>query len=137
MSAITGKTILLVDDDPNLSRLVELIFSREAARVFTASDGREGLSQLREREPDLVLLDLILPDMDGWQLCREIRQISDVPIIMVSGTVQDTNGKCDDECVVDDYITKPYTIDVLLDRTGAVLRRAAPAAQKINLLTQT
>lgn len=126
MSAIKGKTILLVDDDPDLSRLVTLIFSREAAHVYTAADGREGLSQLRERQPDLVLLDLILPDMDGWQLCREIREISDVPIIMVSGANHGTNGNCQDECAADDYITKPYTIDVLLDRTDAVLGRVAP-----------
>jgi DNA-binding response OmpR family regulator len=127
MSDIEGKKILLVDDDPDLAKLVTLIFSLQAARVYTASDGREGLSQLRERQPDLVLLDLILPDMDGWQLCREIRQISDVPIIMVSGANPETNGKCNDDCAADDYIIKPYTVDVLLDRTGAVLRRAAPA----------
>jgi DNA-binding response OmpR family regulator len=126
MSDISGKTILIVDDDPHVSRLVELIFSREAARVVTASDGKEGLSQLRERRPDLVLLDLILPDMDGWQLCRAIREISDVPIIMVSGTVLDSNGSCNDECVADDFITKPYTIDLLLDRTGAALQRSTP-----------
>ena len=128
MSDIRGKKILLVDDDPDLARLVKLVFSLEAARVYTASDGKEGLIQLRERQPDLVLLDLILPDMDGWQVCREMRQMSDVPIIMISGAVQKTKGKCSDECAVDDFITKPYTIDVLLDRTGAVLRRATPAA---------
>jgi DNA-binding response OmpR family regulator len=125
MNDIQGKKILLIDDEPEQASLVKLVFSLEAAEVFTASDGRQGLHQFRTYRPDLVLLDVMLPDMDGYQVCQQIRQASDVPVIIVSGSdrVRDVN-RCL-ECGADDFISKPYSIDVLLARVGAVLHRAA------------
>ncbi len=125
MNDIQGKTVLLVDDDPEQVSLLKLIFRREAAHIFTACDGQQGLRQFRTRQPDLVLLDLMLPDMDGWQVCREIRQISDVPVILVSGASRAQAVTRSRDCGADDFIAKPYSIDHLLARAAAVLRRAA------------
>lgn len=121
-----GKRVLVIDDDPRLLKLVELIFSQAKAQVYTASNGQEGLFQFYAHQPDLVILDLMLPKMDGWEICRRIRQVSQVPLIMLTGLGQGDNiirGLVN--CGADDYITKPFSSDVLLARAQAVLRRTA------------
>ena len=121
-----GKRVLVIDDDPRLLKLVELIFSQAKAQVYTASNGQEGLSQFYAHQPDLVILDLMLPKMDGWEICHRIRQVSQVPLIMLTGLGQDdTIIRGLVNYGADDYITKPFSSDVLLARAQAVLRRTA------------
>lgn len=119
-----GKKVLVIDDDPNLLMLAEAVFSRAQAQVYLAADGPEGLRQFYAHQPDLVLLDLMLPEMDGWDVCLRIRQFSKVPLVMLTALGQD------EEIIrglmvygADDYITKPVGADVLLARAEAVLRR--------------
>jgi two-component system KDP operon response regulator KdpE len=132
MSEMQGKRILIVDDDVYLLNLMTHIFGRQQAQVYTAADGVEGLRQFYAHQPDLVLLDLMMPDIDGWQVCRQMRQRSGVPIIMLSALDRDEHVVRGLECGADDYITKPFSQKVLLARIRAALRRAAlanPAAQ--------
>jgi two-component system KDP operon response regulator KdpE len=132
MSEMQGKRILIVDDDIYLLNLMTHIFGRRQAQVYTAADGVEGLRQFYAHQPDLVLLDLMMPDVDGWQVCRQIRQRSGVPIIMLSALDRDEHVVRGLDCGADDYITKPFSQKVLLARIRAALRRAAlasPAAQ--------
>lgn len=120
----SGSTILLIDDDQPLLTLMAHNFSKEGYQVLTASEGQNGLRQLYEGHPDLVVLDINMPVMDGWTTCQRIREVSNVPIIML--TAQDNP----DDIVrgldlgADDYILKPFDVNVLLARVRANLRRA-------------
>jgi len=115
--------VLIIDDDVNLCQIVKFAFTRAGADVFTALDGRQGLQQFYQQRPDLVILDIRMPDMDGWETCRQIRLLSNVPIIML------TTVNRDDEIVkgldygADDFVTKPFSHEVLMARARAVLRR--------------
>jgi two-component system KDP operon response regulator KdpE len=120
-----GKIILIIDDDPTLLGIAELIFSRAGGQVYTATSGQEGLCQFYAHRPDLVLLDVMMPDMDGWQVCERIRQLSDVPIIMLTALGQDDDIMRGLDCGADDYVTKPFSLKVLAARARAILRRAA------------
>jgi len=120
-----GKKILVVDDEPAFVRLVSQVLNHKGYQVFAANDGQEALRLLFARKPDLVLLDVIMPKMDGWQTCSRIRDLSDVPIIILTG--QRTN----EEDIVkgldhgaDDYLVKPVGNRELVARVQAVLRRA-------------
>ena len=84
MSDLRGKRILVVDDDPELLRLVEICLSVTKAQVYTASDGQTGLRQFFLLRPDLVILDVMMPDLDGWQVCQHVRLLSDVPILFLT-----------------------------------------------------
>ena len=124
-----AKTVLVVDDEPAFVRLVTRALSHEGYRVLTAHDGREALRALFEHRPDLVLLDVQMPRMDGWQTCSRIRELSDAPVIMLTG--KDTS----EEDVVrgldygaDEYLIKPVGNKELLARVRAVLRRAESSA---------
>lgn len=125
---MNGKTILIIDDDISLCQILDITFTVEGAMVISANDGREGLQKFFAYRPDLVVLDVNMPHMDGWETCRQIRFLSDVPIIML------TTLKGDQEMVrgldegADDFITKPFNADVLLARTRAVLRRLEKTA---------
>ncbi|MBI1879781.1 MAG: response regulator transcription factor [Chloroflexi bacterium] len=126
-----GKKVLIIDDDPRLLGLIELIFGYAEAKVYTATNGPEALRQFYAYQPDLVLLDLMLPEMDGWEICRRIRQFSQVPLIMLTALSQDEEiirGLVD--YGADDYITKPVGSQVLLARAEALLRRMAPSPPK-------
>jgi DNA-binding response OmpR family regulator len=119
-----GRKILAIDDEPEMVELLDLIFSKAGAEVYTALSARDGLRQFHACQPDLVLLDVMMPEMNGWQVCAYLRQLSRVPIIMLTalGTDQDiTRGL---EGGADDFVTKPFSSEVLLARAGAVLRRA-------------
>jgi two-component system KDP operon response regulator KdpE len=123
-----GKRILVVDDDANVLRIVERALMQAGAQVYTAADGREGLTQFYAHRPDLVILDVMMPDIDGWAVCARLRQLSDVPIMMLTALgsnnliVQGLRGGADD------YVTKPFTIEVLMARVEALLRRAKSSA---------
>lgn len=122
-----GKRILIVDDDPYLLDLMTHVFGRRQAQVYTAAGGAEGLRQFYAYRPHLVLLDLMMPDVDGWQVCRQIRQRSDVPVIMLSALGRNEHVVRGLDCGADDYITKPFSLEVLLARIRAALRRSMPA----------
>jgi DNA-binding response OmpR family regulator len=131
MSDFHGKRVLIVDDDTDLVSLLAMVFRLEAAEVFTACDGKQGLRQFQACQPDLVILDLMLPDMDGCHLCRQIRQVSKVSLIMLSAMGREQDIVRGLGSGADDYVTKPYSIDVLMARTRAVLRRRARSQEMV------
>ncbi len=117
------KKILVVDDDPNISDLLKIYLEKEGYEVKIASDGVEGISYFKMYEPDLVLLDIMLPQKDGWQVCREIREISSKPIIMITAKGEAFDTVLGLELGADDYVAKPFDMKVLSARVKAVLRR--------------
>ncbi|MBX3015194.1 MAG: response regulator transcription factor [Caldilineaceae bacterium] len=118
-----GKKILIIDDDVNLGQTIKLTFARAGAQVFTAVDGRDGLRQFYEYRPDLVILDIRMPDINGWETCRQIRLLSNIPIIMLTTLDKDEDIIRGLDHGADDFVTKPFSRDVLLARARAVLRR--------------
>ena len=118
--------IFIVDDDANISRLIKLYLEQEGYEVRQFLRGDAALAAFRQEEPALMLLDIMLPGMDGWEVCREVRQHSRLPIIMLSAK-EDTFDKVKSlELGADDYITKPFSPRELLARIKAVLRRRLP-----------
>lgn len=118
------KKILAVDDDPEMLRLLEHFLSRAGYQVYTAADGQEGLCQFRAHPPDLVILDLMMPTMNGWQTCSQIRRFSTVPIIILTALRWDEDIVRGLDCGAVDYVTKPFSPIVLLARVRAALRQA-------------
>ena len=117
------KKILVIDDDPNLVRLVEYSLTQEGYEVYKAYDGQEGMRQMYSHQPDLVILDIMMPKMDGWEVCQQIRRQSSVPIIMLTAKTEDTDVIYGLDKGADEYVTKPFSVEVLLARVEAVLRR--------------
>ena len=115
--------ILIVDDDPNINDLLKLYFESEGYEVKTVTDGAEGVSYFKMYEPDLVLLDIMLPKKDGWQVCREIREISPKPVIMITAKGEVFDKVLGLELGADDFIVKPFDMKELSARIKAVLRR--------------
>ena len=119
--------ILLVDDDPNIRQLVNLYLQKEGFEVIMADRGDEAVKIFKNTPPNLILLDLMLPGMDGWQVCREIRKVSDIPIIMLTAKDETFDKVLGLELGADDYIVKPFEMKELVARIKAVLRRFTPA----------
>ncbi len=117
-------TILSADDDPHLLRLVARNLELEGYAVLTASDGEGALHLIEEQQPDLVLLDVMMPRLDGFSVCTRVREFSAVPIILLTARGQDQDKVRGLDLGADDYLTKPFSIDELLARVRAVLRRA-------------
>lgn len=117
--------ILIVDDDSNIAELISLYLTKECFVCRTAGDGHEALAAVDEFEPDLVLLDIMLPGIDGYEVCRQIRHSSDVPIIMLSAKGEVFDKVLGLELGADDYIIKPFDSKELVARVKAVLRRSA------------
>lgn len=122
------KRVLVVDDEPKITEVVRLYLEREGYQVAVSGDGRQALDQAARFVPDLVVLDLNLPDVDGLEVCRSLRKTSDVPIIMLTGRGQEADKVSGLEIGADDYITKPFSPRELTARVKAVLRRRAPDA---------
>lgn len=120
---MTDTKILIVDDDPNISDLLKMYFENEGYDIKLAADGSEGLNYFKMYEPDLVLLDIMLPKKDGWQVCREIREISSKPVIMVTAKGEVFDKVLGLELGADDFVTKPFDMKELSARVKAVLRR--------------
>jgi DNA-binding response OmpR family regulator len=118
-----NRRILVIDDDPDLLTMLERILSSAGAQVISAIDGPEGLRQFFDHRPDLILLDLMMPGMDGWEVCQRIRQYSDVPIIMLTALSQDGEMVRGLDIGADDFVVKPFNIGVLLARARVTLRR--------------
>ena len=121
--------ILLVDDDPNISRLVQLYLEKEGFEVRSADRGDDALSEFRKLPPDLMLLDVMLPGMDGWQVLKAIRKTSTIPIIMLTAKDETFDKVLGLELGADDYITKPFDTKELVARVKAVLRRTQGAEE--------
>ncbi len=117
--------ILIVDDEALIRDLIKEYMSLENFSVYEAADGREGLELFRQRQYNLIILDVMMPFMDGWSLCREIRKVSSVPIIMLTARGEEYDKLLGFELGVDDYITKPFSPKELLARIKAILRRSA------------
>ena len=115
--------ILVVDDELNICELLKLYLENEGYTVFTANDGQAAVTAFQQKAPDLVLLDIMLPKMDGWQVCREIRKTSSAPIIMLTAKGETEDKVTGLEGGADDYIVKPFEMKEVLARIHAVLRR--------------
>ena len=125
-------SVLIVEDDHNIQELLQMYLEKEGYAVTVASDGGQGLAKFRSIKPDLVLLDVMMPVMDGWSVCRAIRADSQTPIIMLTA-----KGETDDKVAglksgADDYVTKPFEMKELLARIEAVLRRTGNVPQEEN-----
>jgi DNA-binding response OmpR family regulator len=123
----TAPRILLVDDELSVQKLLAYPLRKEGYDVISALDGREALERLRDDNFDLVVLDVMLPRMDGFDVCRAIRSRSTVPIIMLTAKTEETDKVLGLELGADDYITKPFSVREFRSRVKAVLRRAALA----------
>ena len=120
---MAGKRVLVVDDDAKTVELVKLYLNRDGYRVLTAYDGIEALRLARESHPDLIVLDLMLPGLDGLEVCRVLRAESDVPIIMLTAKTTEQDKLTGLDLGADDYVTKPFSPRELAARIRAVLRR--------------
>ncbi len=125
--------ILIIDDDVNICELLRLYLEKEGFSTQTATDGLKAIDVFKSTSPDLVLLDIMLPGLDGWQICREIRKFSQVPIIMLTAKGETFDKVLGLELGADDYITKPFEPKEVIARIKAVLRRTtAPQSSSAN-----
>ncbi|MDH4209177.1 MAG: response regulator transcription factor [Anaerolineae bacterium] len=127
--------VLVVDDDPGIVKLVRAYLEQAGYFVFTAQDGKKALQIARHDKPDLVVLDLMLPEMDGWDVCRALRKESDVPIIMLTARVEESDKLIGLELGADDYVTKPFSPRELVARVRSVLRRAQGMPPKPEMIS--
>ena len=127
MSQASEKIVLVIEDDRNTADLVALYLEREGFRPVTAGDGEAGLALAEQYRPDLVVLDLMLPKIDGWEVCRRLRQKSEVPVIMLTARGEEIDRVAGLTLGADDYVVKPFSPRELVARVKAVLRRAPRA----------
>jgi len=121
-----AQRILVVDDENDVQLVIKTALQSEGFDVATASNGPDALAEVANRQPDLIVLDVMMPGRDGFLVCREIRRTSDVPIIMLTAKASEMNKVVGLEIGADDYVTKPFSVMELVARIKAVLRRAAP-----------
>ena len=124
-----ARTILVVDDEPTLRETLAEALEMDGFRVLTAADGRDALSRFREHQPDLVVLDLMLPELSGIEVCRIIRAESGVPIVMLTAKSSELDKVVGLELGADDYVTKPFSLRELTARIRALLRRTEQLAE--------
>ncbi|MFN8455003.1 MAG: response regulator transcription factor [Anaerolineae bacterium] len=117
--------VLVIDDEPVLCKVLQDAFTYAGYDIVTAANGPEGLRQLYHYQPDLVILDVMMPEMSGWEVCQQIRQLSDVPVIMLTALASEHEIIHGLDCGADDYVTKPFSPTILLARTEAIMRRVA------------
>ena len=127
-----GKKILVVDDEPKILKVLEQTLTKQNYEVITASDGEEALIKLEEKSPDLMVLDLMLPKLDGYEVCRLAKSKSNIPIIMLTAKGDLVDKTVGFHMGIDDYMTKPFSPSELALRIKAVLRRVAEAELLIN-----
>jgi len=125
-----AKSVLIIEDDRNIADLLRLYLEKEGYEVTLAYDGGKGVERFREMQPSLVLLDLMLPVLNGWGVCRTIRAESDIPIIMLTAKGETTDKVTGLKLGADDYITKPFEMKEVLARIEAVLRRSGVEPEK-------
>ena len=129
-----GKKILIVDDEEHIVELVEMYLTKEKLTVVKAADGVEAFERIREDSPDLVVLDIMLPGMDGLDVLRELRKTSQVPVIMLTAKESEVDKVVGLELGADDYLTKPFSPRELVARVKAVLRRSLPQEERPKVL---
>jgi len=117
--------IMVVDDDPNILQLITLYLNKEGFDVVQAKQGDEALRLFKSAPPNLMLLDIMLPGMDGWQVCREVRKVSNIPIIMLTAKDETFDKVLGLELGADDYVVKPFEAKEVIARIKAVLRRSS------------
>src|SRR5689334_144094 len=123
MASMNEATVLVVDDERNITQLARMYLSADGFHVETATNGNEALQRISVSRPDLVVLDLMMPGMDGWEVCRKLRAEGDIPIIILTARTDDVDKIVGLELGADDYMTKPFNPRELVARTKAVLRR--------------
>ena len=116
-------SVLLVDDDAKLLKLLKVYFEKEGFIVYMASDGIDALMAVREHKPDIMVLDLMMPRIDGWEVCRRLRKDNDIPIIMLTARDEESDRLVGLELGADDYVTKPFSSKEVVARAKAILRR--------------
>ena len=126
---MSGELILLVDDEANIVELARLYLERDGFRVTAVGDGESALDRVAKENPALMVLDLMLPELDGYEVCRRVRANSDLPIIMLTARDEDIDKIVGLELGADDYLTKPFNPRELVARVKAILRRAERAAK--------
>lgn len=122
--------ILIADDDENIAELIRLYVTKEGFTAVTANNGAKALEMFRTEDPSIIILDIMMPEMDGWQVCREIRKTSNVPIIMLTAKGETFDKVLGLELGADDYMVKPFETKELVARIKAVLRRTDSKEQK-------
>lgn len=122
--------ILIVDDDVNICELLRLYLEKEGYETLVANDGENAVEMVQKQTPDLILLDIMLPKLDGWQVCREIRKFSEIPIIMITAKGEVFDKILGLELGADDYVTKPFEMKEIVARVKAVLRRSSDKIKK-------
>lgn len=125
-----GNKLLVVEDEKDLVRLIKYNFEKEGHKVVAAHDGESGLALARKEKPDLIILDIMLPKMDGLEFCRTIRGESQVPILFLTAKKSEVDRILGLKLGADDYVTKPFSVGELIARVEAVLRRSGAAAAK-------
>lgn len=128
---MANETILLVDDEQNILDLATLYLQQDNFRILTARDGQAALDRFKNDHPALIVLDLMLPKIDGWQVCKRIRAESDVPILMLTARDDDVDKIVGLELGADDYMTKPFNPRELVARIKAILRRVEPRRNEV------
>ncbi len=136
MPAEDACTILIIEDDRNTAALVALYLKRDGFTPLVAADGQAGLTQARAHRPALVILDLMLPRMDGWEVCRRLRRDTDVPVIMLTARDEEIDRVAGLTLGADDYVVKPFSPRELVARVRAVLRRSRPKTAPGRVLIQ-
>ncbi|MBI5622504.1 MAG: response regulator transcription factor [Elusimicrobia bacterium] len=121
--------ILIVEDEANITRLLRYNLEKEDYRVAAAADGEAGLEAFRREKPDLVILDLMLPKLNGFEFCKTVRRDAKTPILMLTARREEVDRVLGLELGADDYVTKPFSVREVLARVKAILRRAAPAEE--------
>lgn len=129
-----GRKVLIVDDEESVRELIELYLKKEGFKVLHAKDGKEALRVNGEHHPDLIILDLMLPGLDGWEVCRQIRATSKVPIIMLTARAEEVDRIVGLELGADDYVVKPFSPREMVARVKAILRRGGSAAEESEIL---
>lgn len=128
-----AKKVLVVEDDSNIAELLRLYLEKDGFDVFLAADGGEGIRRAQELQPDLILLDIMLPVVDGWVVCSEVRKTSNVPIIMLTAKGEERDVVAGLDAGANDYVTKPFSKAILLARIRAFLRAAEQEAGPLAL----
>ena len=133
VSLVANEKILVVDDDTNICELLRLYLEKEGYAVKSVNDGVSAVNAFKQENPDLMILDIMLPKLDGWQVCREVRKFSDKPIIMLTAKGETFDKVLGLELGADDYMTKPFDTKEMVARIKAVLRRtsAGPVGEAV------
>jgi DNA-binding response OmpR family regulator len=121
---MNDQKVLIIDDDADLRQLAGMLFKKAGAQTFTAHDGLDGISKLFTCKPNLVILDVVMPEINGFEICQRIRQVSDIPIIMLTSLNHEKDMLQGLDAGADDFLVKPFSADVLIARAKTVLRRS-------------